>query len=91
MCRGVLVAEFNADSGFVEMLRPDDELAIESTGNSRWFRERVQDYVTRVAVVAAGEFKVIRHSAKNSRNDIAQEPDGNRENDNPRTDIPQPR
>ena len=49
---------------FVEMLRPDDELAIESTGNSRWFRERVQDHVARVVVVAPGEFKVIRHSAK---------------------------
>ena len=53
---------------FVEMLRPDDELAIESTSNSRWFRERVQDHVARVA---PGEFKVIRHSAKKTDKDDA--------------------
>ena len=55
---------------FVEMLRPEDELAIEATGNSRWFREQVQDHVARVVVVAPGQFEVIRRSVKKTdRND----------------------
>ena len=49
---------------FIKMLQPGDEVAVESTGNSRWFRERVQEHVGRVVVVAPSQFKVIRHSVK---------------------------
>ena len=55
---------------FIEVLRPGDEVAIEATGNSRWFREQVQDHVARVVVVAPGKFEVIHRSVKKTdRND----------------------
>ena len=47
---------------FVRMLRPSDELAVEATGNSRWFHEQVREHVARVVVVAPWKFGVIRHS-----------------------------
>ena len=49
---------------FIKMLQPGDEVAVESTGNSRWFRERVQEHVGRVVVVAPSQFKMIRYSVK---------------------------
>ena len=49
---------------FIKMLRPGDELAVESTNNSRWFREQVHKHVARVVIVAPTQFEVIRRSVK---------------------------
>jgi transposase len=51
-------------------LDADDELAIEATGNSAWFRDQVLSCVGRVVVVNPAQFKVIRKSVKKTdRND----------------------
>lgn len=53
-------------------LDADDELAIEATGNSAWFRDQVLSCVGRVVVVNPSQFKVIRKSVKKTdRNDAA--------------------
>jgi transposase len=49
---------------FIEKLLPDDELAVEATGNSAWFREQVLGYVARVVIIAPWQFEVIRRSVK---------------------------
>ena len=49
---------------FLATLRPDDELAVEASGNTVWFRERVCAHVARVIVVAPGQFEAIRRSIK---------------------------
>ena len=49
---------------FLATLRPDDELAVEASGNTAWFRERVSAHVARVIVVAPGQFEVVRLSIK---------------------------
>jgi transposase len=49
---------------FIEMLRPDDELAIESTGNTHYFVGKVKDKVKKVVVVNPAQFKVISRSVK---------------------------
>ena len=49
---------------FLATLRPDDEFAVEASGNTAWFRARVSAHVARVIVVAPGQFEVIRRSAK---------------------------
>jgi transposase len=49
---------------FIETLQPDDELAVEATGNSAWFREQVIGYVARVVIIAPWQFEVIRRSVK---------------------------
>lgn len=55
---------------FRETLRPADELAVEATGNSSFFRAQVADPVARVVVVASGQFQVIRKSVnKTDKND----------------------
>jgi transposase len=57
---------------FCLSLDADDELAIEATGNSAWFRDQVLPCVGRVVVVNPSQFKVIRKSVKKTdRNDAA--------------------
>ena len=57
---------------FCLSLDADDEVAIEATGNSAWFREQVLPCVGRVVVVNPSQFKVIRKSVKKTdRNDAA--------------------
>lgn len=55
---------------FVSRLRPDDEVAVEVTGNTRWFWAAVRPHVARVVVVDPHQFKVISQSVKKTdRND----------------------
>lgn len=49
---------------FIKELRPDDEVAIEATGNSTWFRDQLLPHVARVLVIAPWQFEVIRRSVK---------------------------
>jgi transposase len=49
---------------FVSRLRPEDEVAVEVTGNTRLFRDAVQAHVARVVVVNPSQFHVIRKSVK---------------------------
>ena len=55
---------------FATQLRKDDALAVEATGNTRWFYDAVVEKVSRLAVVNPGQFKVISQSVKKTdRND----------------------
>lgn len=55
---------------FIGRLRPDDQVAVEVTGNTRLFYKRVKGNVGRVAVVNPRQFKVISQSVKKTdRND----------------------
>ena len=56
---------------FLATLRPDDELAVEASGNTACLRERVSAHVARVIVVAPGQFEVIRRSAKKTDKNYA--------------------
>jgi transposase len=49
---------------FVKKLRPNDEIAVEVTGNTRLFYEAVKPHVARVVAVDPNQFKVISHSVK---------------------------
>lgn len=49
---------------FKKDLRHTDRIAVESTGNSRWFFNQVKDKVDEVIVVNPGQFKVIVNSSK---------------------------
>ena len=49
---------------FVSRLRPEDEVAVEVTGNTRLFYEAVAPHVSRVVVVNPFQFEVIRRSVK---------------------------
>jgi len=49
---------------FVRKLRPEDELALEITGNTRLFYDAVAPHVARVAVVDTNQFRVISRSVK---------------------------
>lgn len=49
---------------FCEQLSVEDQMAVEATGNTRWFCEQVKDLVKRVWVVNPREFQVIRQSVK---------------------------
>ena len=48
---------------FRKGLRQTDRIAVESTGNSRWFMNQVKDKVAEVVVVNPGQFKVIVDSS----------------------------
>ena len=51
-------------------LDADDEIAVEATGNSAWFRDQVVSCVARVVTVNPRQFQVIRKSVKKTdRND----------------------
>jgi transposase len=55
---------------FLKRLRPNDELAVEVTGNTRLFYEAVAPHVARVVAVDPNQFRVISHSVKKTdRND----------------------
>ena len=55
---------------FCLSLDADDEIAVEATGNSAWFREEIISCVGRVVVVNPKQFGVIRKSVKKTdRND----------------------
>lgn len=49
---------------FKEALQPTDEVAVEATGNTRFFHEQVSPLVERVVVVDPGRFEVIKKSVK---------------------------
>lgn len=55
---------------FCAGLDADDEIAVEATGNSAWFRDQVLPCVGRVVMVNPKQFQVIRKSVnKTDRND----------------------
>jgi len=57
---------------FAAGLRPEDELAVEATGNTRWFCRAVAERVRRVVVVNPHPFRVISQSVKKTdRQDAA--------------------
>jgi transposase len=49
---------------FVKKLRASDEVAVEMTGNTRFFHEAVAPHVARVVTVDPNQFKVISQSVK---------------------------
>jgi len=49
---------------FVSDLRKTDEIAVEATGNTRWFVEQVKRVVKRVVLVNPREFDVVKNSVK---------------------------
>lgn len=49
---------------FIETLEEEDEVALEATGNSCFFRDQILPYVSRVVVIAPWQFEVIRRSVK---------------------------
>src|SRR5687767_2609405 len=49
---------------FIGTLKSDDEIAVEATGNTRWFVEQVKKQVKRVVIVNPREFEVVKRSAK---------------------------
>lgn len=49
---------------FAAQVRKEDELAVESTGNTRLFHDAVVEHLARVAVVNPSQFKVISQSVK---------------------------
>jgi transposase len=57
----VRLAELTA---FKASLRSDDEVAVEATGNVRWFVEQIRPLVARVVIVNPSQFEVIRKSVK---------------------------
>lgn len=49
---------------FINSLSAEDEIALEATGNSCFFRDQIVSYVSRVVVIAPWQFEVIRRSVK---------------------------
>ena len=49
---------------FLHTLKLTDRLAVEATGNTRWFVEQVKGLVEKVVVVNPNQFEVIRKSVK---------------------------
>ena len=49
---------------FIKTLQTEDEVALEATANSAWFREQVLPHVSRVVIIAPWQFEVIRRSVK---------------------------
>ena len=49
---------------FCRTLDADDEIAVEATGNSAWFREQVISCVGRVVTVNPSQFQVIRNRSR---------------------------
>jgi len=57
---------------FVSTLRPTDEIAVEATGNTRWFCQLLEKRVHRIVVVNPHQFRVISESVKKTdRRDAA--------------------
>lgn len=57
---------------FVKTLQTTDALAVEATGNTRFFREAVAAHVAKVVVVDPGQFEVIKKSVKKTDKNDAQ-------------------
>lgn len=49
---------------FRKTLRKQDRVAVEATGNTAWFVERIHDRIAKVVVVDPHQFEVIRKSVK---------------------------
>jgi transposase len=49
---------------FQKSLRRTDQVAVEATGNTRWFVEQIKERVRQVVVVNPNQFEVIRRSVK---------------------------
>jgi transposase len=49
---------------FQKSLRPTDRLAVEATGNTRWFVGQIKELVEQVVIVNPNQFEVIRKSVK---------------------------
>lgn len=49
---------------FLSGLHSDDEIALEATGNSSFFRDKVLSLIKRVAIISPYQFDVIRKSVK---------------------------
>lgn len=49
---------------FTRTLEKTDQVAVESTGNTRYFVEKIRPFVSRVVVVNTNQFDVIRKSVK---------------------------
>ncbi|MDQ3634568.1 MAG: IS110 family transposase [Acidobacteriota bacterium] len=49
---------------FLDELRETDEIAVEATGNTRWFCEQVKKKIGRVVIVNPREFEVTKKSVK---------------------------
>jgi transposase len=49
---------------FIKTLDEQDEVAVEATGNSCFFRNQISAYVSRVVVIAPWQFEVIQRSIK---------------------------
>ena len=57
---------------FARTLLPQDELAVEATGHTRWFCQAVAERIQRIAVVNPHQFRVISESVKKTdRRDAA--------------------
>ena len=56
--------KINEVQRFAEGLRPDDLLALETTGNTRYFVSQVKDRVREVVIINPVEFKIISKSVK---------------------------
>lgn len=57
---------------FIAGLRADDEVAVEATGNTRWFCQQVGEQVKRIVVVNPHQFRLICDSTKKTdRRDAA--------------------
>ena len=55
---------------FISSLHPDDHVAVEVTGNTRYFVKSIEPYVRKVVVVNPRQFRVIEESIKKTdRND----------------------
>lgn len=49
---------------FKQNLKRKDQVAVEATGNTRWFVEQIKTSVARVVIVNPNQFEVIRQSVK---------------------------
>jgi len=56
-------------SRFTKKLRGSDEVAVEMTGNTRFFHEAVAPHVARFVAVDPNQFQVISHSVKEDRSE----------------------
>ncbi len=57
-------------SGFVRGLKKTDAVAVEATGNSRWFVNQVKERVGKIVIVNPQAFEVVKKSVnKTDRND----------------------
>ncbi|MDR0580561.1 MAG: IS110 family transposase [Holosporaceae bacterium] len=56
---------------FLSELHSEDEIALEATGNSSFFRDKVLSFVKRVVIISPHQFNVIRNSVKKTDKNAA--------------------